>query len=793
MSMNLSFLCCIGAELKNSTQQTTRMTQVYLYRAFENQTITEMLSAGFFNEALGILRKDDLLLLYSPNETKPRWIYTRVSDVNRDGVEIETININATEISVDTTGYSNISGDNLQEIINSIDSEFSKYVKLDGTSIMTGPLKMRSSVSFKCAIAPSWDGVGFYKLNDNDSLTLMASMETTDGLCPATNNTYNIGKASHKWKDAHIARVITAILNNGYDIAVPITNSPDTLALKSQVDAAANSGDQLYTTGVWYAKMYAGTTPPSSAEVEGRNYADFSQVDGNGDPIIVVYTYTSGAWAQTATITPPADYNGYMTITSKIWDISEQTGQQGGKVLWSHNQKTFTPYPQIILFEDAALTGTPTAPLPTNASPNNQVATKEYVDNTFAQNAANTDLSNLTDQGKNISNWSSNVSNCITEIPQDIKLELNNGTLTLKAGSKAYIPNGSGVFDTVTTQTDLTIPLSGTYSYFVFVKDDGFGGYTGTTSSCFSGATQPSVSVQYAYWYDTTNNVIKYTSDTGSTWIPLTCSLPVAIVTVTSGVITSINQVFNGFGYIGSTGFVLPGVKGLVPNGKNADGTCKNISFTISNVLTVTRTWTAYQTQTLWYNVEPINGEYLWFYNNYYERTTPPSDVSFSMWYNPDTNILKYNDGNTDNGWTEVKSIKLFTCGANGTTAIDGITNVKNTFQIIDYSGADVVIDFQTPTSSNNYTWYRKYKSGWVEQGGKITPPSGNSTQNVTFPIPMADTNYFITGSLTTSSDAAAWESHSGTAFYNKTTTGFSKHATGTFSPYLWRVEGMAA
>ena len=41
--------------------------------------------------------------------------------------------------------------------------------------------------------------------------------------------------------------------------------------------------------------------------------------------------------------------------------------------------------------------------------------------------------------------------NCLTEIPQDITLELNNGTLTLKAGSKVYVPNGSGVFDVVTT------------------------------------------------------------------------------------------------------------------------------------------------------------------------------------------------------------------------------------------------------------------------------------------------------------------------------------------------------
>lgn len=36
----------------------------------------------------------------------------------------------------------------------------------------------------------------------------------------------------------------------------------------------------------------------------------------------------------------------------------------------------------------------------------------------------------------------SQITNCITEIPQDIKLELVDGTLTLKAGSKVYIPNG---------------------------------------------------------------------------------------------------------------------------------------------------------------------------------------------------------------------------------------------------------------------------------------------------------------------------------------------------------------
>lgn len=391
MPMNPNFLCCIGAELKNSTQQTTRMTQVYLYRAFEDDTIADMLSPGFFDEALGIIRKDDLLLLYSPNETPAKYVYARVSNVDRDGVTVEKVNIRAAEITVDTTGYSNISGDNLQEIIDSIDSLFNDFVKIDGSSIMTAPLKFASG-SLRGAIGPAMNGVQFYGINAENVLTSLAAL-TTLGIIPTTDNALDMGSSSYRWKDAHIARVITGVINNGYDINVPVTASPDTLALKSEVDNAANSGDQLYSTGVWYAKMYSGTTPPASAEIEGRNYADFSQTDSGGNPIIVIYTYTGGAWTQTATITPPADYNGYMTITSKIWDISEQAGQQGGKVLWSHNQKTFTPYPQIISFENAALTGTPTTPTPTSASPDTQVANKEYVDSILSQLSPSTVVS----------------------------------------------------------------------------------------------------------------------------------------------------------------------------------------------------------------------------------------------------------------------------------------------------------------------------------------------------------------------------------------------------------------
>ncbi|MBO7696940.1 MAG: methyl-accepting chemotaxis protein [Methanobrevibacter sp.] len=210
------------------------------------------------------------------------------------------------------------------------------------------------------------------------------------------------------------------------------------------------------------------------------------------------------------------------------------------------------------------------------------------VTNALGYTPANTDLSNLTSTGKNISNWSSNVSNCITDIPQDIKLELNNGTLTLKAGSKVYVPNGVGVFDEVTVASDIsrTESLSYDATYLIFYTPNGTIGIE-LLSNCFSGSSAPSGQT-YMNWYDTTNNVVKRTENGGSTWTD-GYSLPIAICTQKSGSgWTSIDQVFNGFGYIGSTVFALPGMSGLVADGKNSDGTYKSIPVTISSVQTVT-------------------------------------------------------------------------------------------------------------------------------------------------------------------------------------------------------------
>lgn len=174
------------------------------------------------------------------------------------------------------------------------------------------------------------------------------------------------------------------------------------------------------------------------------------------------------------------------------------------------------------------------------------------------------------------------ITNCITEIPQDIKLELNNGTLTLKAGSKVYVPNGSGVFDEVVIANDISSnSFAGSIARFVFIDINN--NTINAASAVFSGQTSPTLS-GVGFWYDTVNNIIRRTTDSGATWTT-GYSFPIAIVTSVSDVATNINQTFNGFGYIGSVVFLLPGVTGVFPNGKNEDGTLRNLKVTSESVV----------------------------------------------------------------------------------------------------------------------------------------------------------------------------------------------------------------
>ena len=98
------------------------------------------------------------------------------------------------------------------------------------------------------------------------------------------------------------------------------------------------------------------------------------------------------------------------------------------------------------------------------------------------------------------------------------------------------------------------------------------------------------------------------------------------------------------------------------------------------------------------------------------------------------------------------------------------------------------VIEFQEPTAANNYTWYRKYADGWVEQGGRST----GLDRTITLPITMSDANYVIITDLV---GAISWNGYSH-GVQNITTTGFRCWYDGDQvdpSNWSWQVSGMAA
>ena len=266
--------------------------------------------------------------------------------------------------------------------------------------------------------------------------------------------------------------------------------------------------------------------------------------------------------AQEATDTAKANVNSYVdgTVKPSLQTYVDQAQEDANSAATS--------------MEQAALSATAASNYASNASAD-------------ADNAAESaGLAANSASEASIHNFKNKITNCITEIPQDIKLELNNGTLTLKAGSKVYVPNGSGVFDEITTTKDYSISgaIGGNNTkIFIAYRNNNISSRPISSSVSGAGATSTG-----GFAYDTTTNKINFYNSSGALqsegW-----SFPIAIISTDStGIGVSIDQVFNGFGYIGSTVFALPGVKGLIPNGRNADGSLKNIEFSYTSVKTYT-------------------------------------------------------------------------------------------------------------------------------------------------------------------------------------------------------------
>ena len=241
------------------------------------------------------------------------------------------------------------------------------------------------------------------------------------------------------------------------------------------------------------------------------------------------------------------------------------------------------------------------------------------------------------------SNLLNYTTNRILEIPQDIKwrtdlveTDKKRYRLTILKGSVYYIPQGfeaDGVTRKFSKRTMIAdnICIDRFWSddvsneEFVFlIFEDNEAILTSSArvgSNITSGDTAPTTFLeQRALWYDTKNNYVKFTNDSGATWY--NCSLPflkgsprntIDEAHPIAGWVSGPTQVFNGFGYIGSTIFALPGIKCLVGNGRNPDGSCITKNEESTKVTTYTMNVNRQNNKIVLYNSKVDVRGSLWF------------------------------------------------------------------------------------------------------------------------------------------------------------------------------------
>lgn len=111
--------------------------------------------------------------------------------------------------------------------------------------------------------------------------------------------------------------------------------------------------------------------------------------------------------------------------------------------------------------------------------------------------------------------------------------------------------------------------------------------------------------------------------------------------------------------------------------------------------------------------------------------------------------------------------------------------------EIPDINSMDYVVETQEPTAENNYIWFRRYKSGWVEQGGYANGNIDYKTNILYLPVRMLNNRYVITAQSFNLEGAITISSQTQEGF-----TIFERVYTNTWYYHkfrgYWRAEGYA-
>jgi hypothetical protein len=587
------------------------------------------------------------------------------------------------------------------------------FVRLDGNSIMTGPLKMRASSSFQCAIAPYWDGVGFFKLNSDNSVTLIASIDTPDGFVPWVTNTYNIGSSSKKWKNLYLAgKMYVGTINNGYDISVPVTNSADTFALVTKdINPLQQQINHLQTIGrflsFWDATTgLAQTNPQTSPYVyQTGDYFRVGVVAGPGGTNYKPSgsSYTIGV-ASTTVETERLSVGQVYYYDGANWALAA-----GGSVAIDETTITFNNNDEIqavaVVDQNTGIVKTWTG----TAAEYDAIVTKD----------PDTEYIIVDDIGE------------MTPIRKDVS-ERNIGELVYSlvpiADSGLHLLDGN-LLDGTGIYADF-------YNYMVGIQS------TAPQIFCSESDWQTSVStygVCGKFVLDTANNTIRLPKITGFIEGTVTASELGALVEA---------------GLPNITAGLSMGDRGANISGT---GAAQAHSFTSSKFTSQVSTASAHDGWDI--------------------------DASRSS--------AVYGNSNT----VQPQSVKGYVYIVIANTAKTPVqVDIDNIATELNACYGHRVIEFQAPTAENNYTWYRKYADGWVEQGGCYSQNigTGDTAWSASLPVSMSDNNYTASVNVNGGNSGNITIQCEGNT--STVVKGYGRSPGGAGSKkIMWRVEGMAA
>ena len=320
----------------------------------------------------------------------------------------------------------------------------------------------------------------------------------------------------------------------------------------------------------------------------------------------------------------------------------------------------------------------------------NGLITSTKIDTPLA--LADSSLSNLTEEGEKHFLNKSQITNCLLEVPQRVKLTFDNDQgLVLHAGSEVIVPYGKGtptmqigdalnggvisdvqvvgddnkIFYYITYNSDIVLGKTigtGGNTYWLYVTPEGT--ISGDVADdIYSQAAQPTGISESVIWYDTTNNYVKVTLDTGSSWTQGNSLLIGRLNRTGTGTITSVRDIYNGVGVIGSNIWVDKDVVYCTPAGRNPDGSLKNNIGRINN-FTIYSTLVSGTHRFLFLNpFESQNNSanhqgVFWDIGNYfisedllYQKRATASGSQYGILYRPSENLFYWSSIQNPN-WT---------------------------------------------------------------------------------------------------------------------------------------------